>query len=137
MNAAFLPLLASARGGAYDPARRNLPREAHMRVILFALTVGMMLALSGCARGNNQARRLPKPRTMDARKAPVLAGKDSKVYHRRSCQFAGELQRTVGYSSYLEAERVGLIPCQFCNPRTRGADRPQTPAGPLIPVPDK
>jgi hypothetical protein len=107
-----------------------------MRTLFFVLTICAMLTLGGCKRSNNPARRLPKPKTMDSRKAPLLAGKDSKVYHKRSCQFAGELQRTVGYTSYLEAERAGLIPCQFCSPRSRSAERPTAPAGPLIPVPD-
>jgi hypothetical protein len=107
-----------------------------MRTVVLALALMSLLLLNGCAR-SNRGRRLPKPRTMDAKKAPVLAGKDSKVYHLRSCQFAAELSRPQGYSSYLEAERGGRIPCQFCNPR-RTSDPLLPPATRqlLVPVPD-
>lgn len=69
--------------------------------------------------GNKNARP-PKPakvQKIDAREAQYVAGKNSKIYHCRNCEYAGKLDSPVGFMSVEDAERSGHIPCEFCRPR--------------------
>jgi len=65
---------------------------------------------------------------MDARIAPLVGGKQSRVYHTRDCPYATSLESPVGYASVLDAERAGRIACEFCYPHLyEGQARSATP----------
>jgi hypothetical protein len=61
--------------------------------------------------------RYEKVPQLSAREAPYIAGKHSRIYHARNCQYAGTLDSPVGFASWEDAERSGHIPCEFCKPR--------------------
>ncbi|MCY3020652.1 MAG: hypothetical protein NTW87_16665 [Planctomycetota bacterium] len=46
-----------------------------------------------------------------------MAGKRNKVYHKRDCPYAANLDSPAGYSTVQDAESSGHIPCVFCSPR--------------------
>ena len=59
----------------------------------------------------------PKVPTQDAKSAPYISVKNSKIYHVRGCDYAGKSDSFVGYATWDDAERSGHIPCEFCKPR--------------------
>ena len=65
--------------------------------------------------------KAPKVQTVDAGDAQFIAGKRSKIYHCRTCEYAGKLDAPVGFLSCDDAERSGRIPCEFCKPRESAA----------------
>ncbi|HLX59906.1 MAG TPA: hypothetical protein VKX17_01370 [Planctomycetota bacterium] len=110
------------------------------------ITVIAMLLLAGCTQDNPDRKKLeeiakrnpldmadepqqtvvikkeqkkpqyPKVPTIDAKDAPFVSGKHSKVYHVRGCEYCGKLESPVGYDNWQDAERSGRIPCEFCKP---------------------
>lgn len=121
-----------------------------MTVTRLILTLSIVLALTGCEtsperqqaetiakrnsieHANNDAVTIkmdpkkvkpPKPQKVqkiDSREAQYFAGKKSKIYHCRGCQYVGKLDSPVGFSSCEDAERAGHIACEFCKPRENG-----------------
>ena len=109
--------------------------------------MSMILTLSGCAGSNPERDKInaiakrnpldmanedakvvvlkkadekpkyPKVPTQDARTAPFISGKSSKIYHVRGCEYAGKLDAVSGFASCDDAERSGRVPCEFCKPR--------------------
>ena len=89
--------------------------RAHVR---FWCWVWLALPLClGCGKSNRNPQA-PKIKTADARSAPWIAGKHARVYHRRGCAYAADLESPVGYATVHDAARSGLIPCEFCKPRS-------------------
>ncbi len=66
----------------------------------------------------------PKVATLEAKDAPYVAGKSSRIYHVRNCEYAGKINTLVGFASVGDAERSGHIPCEFCNPRANAVSQP-------------
>ena len=61
-------------------------------------------------------QQLTKVPTIDARDAPFVAGKHSRIFHLHSCEYAHDLDSPIGFPSIAEAQRSGRVPCQFCHP---------------------
>lgn len=84
----------------------------------------LCLPLCCVASCGKSSRKSPAPtvKKIDARMAPFVAGKQARVYHRRGCAYAADLESPAGYATAHDADRMGLIPCEFCTPRA--TDRP-------------
>ncbi len=65
----------------------------------------------------DKSPQYPKVPTQDAKSAPYISVKNSKIYHVRGCDYAGKSDSFVGYATWDDAERSGHIPCEFCKPR--------------------
>jgi hypothetical protein len=74
-------------------------------------------------------------KTVDAELAPIVAGKNSLVYHSRYCQYAAAIENKIGFASAHDAEMKHLIPCEFCNPHllpvARNSDGKNGPQAPV------
>ncbi|MFH0940011.1 MAG: hypothetical protein V1899_12135 [Planctomycetota bacterium] len=81
---------------------------------MFILICSVSLFGSGCAKSKSVNQLQIK--TIDARIAPLVVGKQSRIYHARDCPYATSLESPVGYASVLDVERAGRIPCEFCAP---------------------
>ena len=58
----------------------------------------------------------PKVPTIDARTAPFVSGKNTRIFHVRGCEYAKSIDSPIGFASAGEAQRSGRIPCEFCHP---------------------
>ena len=70
---------------------------------------------TGTAVKEQTLKPLPKPTPA---KYNYVASKNSKVFHRPQCSFAGRIapKNLVGYNSRADAIRAGKRPCKICKP---------------------
>lgn len=83
-----------------------------------AALIVLMSGVTGCAAVRSTRASQPKIEHVPARQALFVAGKRSKIYHRRDCPYAANLESLVGFNKMGDAEGSGHIPCEFCAPRT-------------------
>ena len=92
-----------------------------MRLPLFLIVCVPLLFSVGCKSSNPNAPITPvsriKIKPMDAKEAPIVVGKASRIYHSRHCQYAANLQQPTGFRCVEDVDRLGLIPCEFCGPQ--------------------
>ncbi|MCW8131371.1 MAG: hypothetical protein KIS92_13565 [Planctomycetota bacterium] len=83
-----------------------------------AAAAGLLLAAaSGCGR---PVKTPPKMESaLPPEKAPLVSGKNTRVYHTRECQYARDIPDAdlLGYDNPDRAERTGRFPCAVCHPR--------------------
>lgn len=65
-----------------------------------------------------QKQPIKQPPKLLAAKYKYVASKNSKVFHRPQCSFAGRIapKNLVGYNSRADAIRAGKRPCKICKP---------------------
>jgi hypothetical protein len=87
------------------------------RVLLFMLMCAS-LTVASCRKAGpaSTPAALQKAKSADPTTAPFVAGKRNKVFHRRHCPYAAELDSPVGFETLRDAEASGKIPCAFCKP---------------------
>lgn len=117
MKQCFLILIVLALAGCASPERRSAEAVAKRNPLDMANEDAKVVVVKKV----DKPPQYPKVPTQDAKSAPFVSGKNSKVYHVRGCEYAGKSDSTVGYAAWDDAERSGRIPCEFCKPREHAA----------------
>lgn len=106
-------LLVSAGCESSSPDRKKIEEIAKRNPLDMANEDAKTVVL----KQSENKPKYPKVPTVDANVAPIISGKSSKIYHVRSCEYAGKSDSVVGYATWSDAERSGRVPCEFCRPR--------------------
>ncbi len=108
-------LLVLAGCASSDPERRKLAEIAKRNPLDMANEDAKVVVL----KKSDKEIKYPKVPTQDAKVAPFISGKSSKIYHLRNCEYVGKSDSPIGFVSADDAERSGRVPCEFCKPREK------------------
>ena len=85
------------------------------RALLLASSV--VLAFGGCRKEGEHARVVDIS-TAPLDQAPIVSGKNTKVYHLRACRYARDIpdKELLGFASRAEAAGTRRFGCAHCRP---------------------